>query len=170
MALILEDGSIVTNSNTYVSRADYITYAVTVGVTIADDEAADVQLINAAIYIGNHEDNLKGTLVDRDQSMAYPRYNLVIDGWSWSSDEIPRQVILCQMNFALDINAGEDLYNRSQNPNLFTKKERVEGAIEVEYAVSETTGQKLSKTSTADALLASLLNNNGLFSISMVRA
>ena len=169
MTVIVEDGSQVSNSDSYVSRADYITYAASVGVTIADDETADVQLINSATYIGNHEDNLKGTLVARDQSMAYPRNNLVIDGWSWSNDEIPRQVILCQMTFALDINAGEDLYNRSQNPSLITKKEKVD-VIEVEYAVSENTGQKLSKSSTGDALLASLLNNNGLFSISMVRS
>lgn len=170
MALIIETGSQVSNSNSYVLRADYIAYALTIGVTIADDDDADVQLIKAAEYIGRHEDNLRGSLVDRDQSMAFPRYDLTIDGWSWTSEEIPRQVILCQMTFALDLNAGDDLYNRAQNPNLFTKREKVEGAVEIEYAVSESNGQKLSKTSTGDALLSSLLKNSGLFSISLVRA
>jgi len=170
MALIIEDGSQVTDSNSYVTRADYITYANARGITIADTAAADVQLLTAAEYIDRHEDNLKGYIVERDQSMAYPRNNLTIDGWYWGSDEIPRQVILCQLAFALDINSGEDLYNRSQNPNLITKSERVEGAIDIEYAVSESTGQKLSQTSTGDALLASLLNNSGLTSISLIRA
>ena len=169
MALTVEDGSQVTGSDSYSSRADYIAYAATVGVTIADADAADIQLVKAAEYIDRHEDNLKGDLVTRDQSMAFPRYNLYIDGWSWLSTEIPRQVILCQMIFALDINAGIDLYNRPQNPNLIAKKEKVD-VIEVEYAVGEATGQKLSKTSTGDALLNSLLNNSGLMSISLVRS
>lgn len=167
MAVTVEDGTIVTGADSYVSRADYIAYAATVGVTITDDATADVQLVKAAEYIDRHEDNLKGYLVTRDQPMAFPRYDLYIDGWTWTHEEIPRQVTLAQMIFALDINAGIDLYNRPQNPNLFTKKEKVDGAVEVEYAVSENTGQKLSKTSTGDALLNSLLRTNGLM---LVRA
>lgn len=170
MTLIIETGNIVDDSNTYVSRSDYITYASNRGITISDTAAADVQLLKAAEYIDRHEDNLKGYIVLRDQGMAYPRSDLTIDGWYWGSDEIPRQVILCQLAFALDINAGVDLYNRPQNPNLIAKSETIVGAVEVEYAVSETTGQKLSQTSTGDALLASLLNNRGLTSINLVRA
>jgi len=169
MAVTVETGAIVTDSDSYVSRADYIAYAATVGITITSDSTADVQLVKAAEYIDRHEDNLKGYTVTRAQSMAFTRYDLYIDGWSWTETEIPRQVILCQMIFALDINAGIDLYNRPQNPNLITKKEKVD-IIEVEYAVGEATGQKLSRSSTGDALLASLLNNNGLMSVSLVRS
>ncbi|MCK4706864.1 MAG: hypothetical protein KAT90_15425, partial [Gammaproteobacteria bacterium] len=64
--------------------------------------------------------------------------------------------------FALDINAGDDRYNRPQNPNLITTKEEIAGAITVEYAAGDNTGQKLSKSSTGDALLYSLLKSNGL--------
>lgn len=162
MAVIVETGAQVTDSDSYVTRSDYIAYALSVGVTVKDSSAADVQLIKAAEYIDRHEENLKGFLVNRDQSMAFPRHDLYVDGWAWTSEEIPRQVILCQMIFALDINAGDDLYNRAQNPNLITKSESVDGAISVSYAVSDNTGQKLSKTSTGDALLYSLLENNGL--------
>lgn len=162
MAVTVETGAIVTGADSYVSRADYIAYAATVGVTITDDATADVQLVKSAEYIDRHEANLKGYRVTRAQPMAFPRYDLYIEGWTWLETEIPRQLTLCQMMFALDINAGIDLYNRPQNPNLIAKKERVEGAIEVEYAVSESTGQKLSQTSTGDALLNSLLKSNGL--------
>jgi len=169
MELIIEDGSIVANADSYVTRDDYITYAATLGITVADADGADVELRKAAEYIGWHEDNLKGAKVERDQSMAHPRTDLTIEGWYWTSDEIARQVILCQMAFALDINAGEDLWNRSLNPNPAVKKERVEGAVSVEYAVDDS-GRKLSKSSKGDALLASLLRRNGLVSIPMVRA
>ena len=49
MALIVEDGSQVSNSDSYVSRADYIAYAATLGTTITDADAATepVRYINA---------------------------------------------------------------------------------------------------------------------------
>ena len=169
MALIIEDGSIVANANSWASRADYIAYALARGVVIPDTDAADVQLVKAAEFIGSHEANLKGYLVQRDQSLAFPRHDIVIDDWYWSSTEIPRQVTLCQMALAMDINAGVDLYNKPVNPNLAVKSERVEGAVSVEYAVSDTVGQKLSRSSTSDALLASLLQRNGLVGLRMVR-
>lgn len=161
MALIVEDGSIVTDANSYVSRADYIAYALLRGVTITDDTTADVQLIKAAEFIDRHEANLKGYLTTKTQPMAFPRYNLYIDDWWWTGEEIPRQVTLCQMAYALDINSGIDIYNPPQNPNLFTKREKID-VIEVEYAVGDQTGQKLSRTSTGEALLYSLLENSGL--------
>lgn len=169
MALIIEDGTQVTNSDSYATRAEYIAYAASVGTTIADADAADVQLRKAAEFIASHESNLKGERVTRDQSMAFPRLGVVIDDWSWTYTEIPRNVLLCQMALALDINAGVDLYNKPVNPGLVAKRKRVEGAVEVEYAVSESTGQKLSRSSRSDALLNSLLENSGLMSIRMVR-
>jgi hypothetical protein len=171
MALIVEDGTIVPNANSYVTRSDYIIYAAAVGVTVADDASADVQLVKSAEYIGRHEANMKGYRTLRDQPIAFPRHNVLIDDWYWTGTEIPRHVILCQMAFALDINAGVDLYNRPRNPSMtnIVKSKRVEGAVSVVYADTNSSGQKLSATSTGDALLASLLENNGL-SIAVERA
>jgi len=171
MAVIVETGAGVANSNSYVSRADYIAYAATFGVTIADDTAADFQLVKAAQFIDEHEANMKGWRVARDQSMAFPRSGVVIEEWAWDSDEIPRQLELCQMSYALDINSGYDLWNRQVNPNLITTAERVEGAVSVQYAVNGgNTGQKATYTSKGDAFLAMLLKRNGLMSVQMVRA
>lgn len=169
MAIVVENGSIVANANSYVTRADFITYAADRGVTIANTAASDVYLIKAAQYINDHEDNLKGTKTDRDQPMAFPRSGLEIEGWYWTNEEIPRQVILCQYAYALDVAAGIDLWNRPKNPGLTPKTQTVVGAVSVTYAIGDG-GQKLSRTSTADALLASLLKRNGLQSVAMVRA
>jgi len=171
MAIIVETGSIVTGANSYVSREDYIIYASTLGVTVADDAIADQQLVKAAMFIDQHESNIKGCKVTRDQPMAFPRSGVCIDGWSWSHTEIPRNVILCQVQTALDIKAGIDPWNRPANPKLIKKRSRVEGAIDVEYAVGNgATGQKLSRSSTADALLNSLLVRSGLFSVQLERS
>lgn len=170
MALIIEDGSQVANSDSYVTRAAYIAHALTLGITIADDEAADIQLRQATEFIDSHEANLKGSRVSRDQSRAYPRTDLIIENWSWSSTEIPRQVLLCQLALALDINAGVDLYNKPVNPSIMVKRERLEGIVDTEFAIGEATGQKLSRSSRSDALLNSLLKRSGLMSVNLERA
>jgi hypothetical protein len=160
MALIIETGSIVTNSNSFVTRAEYIAYALTLGVVIPNTDASDIQLVKAGQYIASFEGRLKGQLVDRGQSMPYPRQNLVLEGFEWEDNEIPRQVKLCQMQVALDINAGIDVYNPPQSDSVAVKSERVEGAVSIEYAVKD--ASKLSRNSTATALMASLLEYSGL--------
>lgn len=167
-SVIVENGSIVANANSYVSRADYVTYADSMGVNV-DAGSADSELIQAALFIDQHDRNLKGARVSRDQSMAFPRTGVEIDGWYWAHTEIPRNVILCQMQLAIDIHNGFDPWNPATNPNLAKKKKRVEGAVEVQYAVSDNSGQKLSRTSRADALLKSLLVRSGLSLVKVVR-
>lgn len=168
MPLIIETGSIVPNADSYVTRAEYITYAASLGVIVADNEDTDVKLRKSKIFIDSHEDNLKGVRVQRDQSSAYPRVGVVIDNWHWNSDEIPRQVILAQLNITLDIEAGIDPYNPPVNPNRATIAERVEGAVSVQYANSGGV-QKLGRSSAATALMSSLLKRNGL-SIALERS
>lgn len=165
MALIVEDGSIILNANSYVSRVDYIAYAASKGVTIADTEAADYELIKAAEFIDSHEPKLKGNRYSRDQSMAYPRTELYIEGWYWSYNEIPRNVILAQMSLAMDINSGSDLYN--PETEKITTVEKVEGAVEVHYAAPSKVVKTSIKT-VSNALLNSLMRNSGL--IQLVRS
>lgn len=169
MPLIIETGAIVTDADSYVTRADYITYASKIGVVIADDDTTDEKLRKAARFIDSHEPNLKGMRVQRDQSMAFPRDGVYIDNWLWESDEIPRQVILAQMNIALDIEAGIDPYNPPVNPNLGKKSVSVSGAVSVEYMTGSSTPQKMGRSSTATALMACLLKRSGL-SIALERA
>ncbi len=166
--MIIEDGTQVTNSNSYSTRAEYIAYALSIGIAIADTDAADNELVKAAEYIGSFEQNLKGTIVARDQSMAYPRTDLEINGWHWSSTEIPKQVKDCQMMYALDINGGEDLFNRSVNPQTAIKKEKVD-IVEVEYQHNGNIAQTLNKTSKGDSLIDILLRSNSM-SFTLVRS
>lgn len=167
MSLIVEDGSLVANSNTYVSRAEYIAYALARGVTIQDNTTTDTQLIKASTYIDSKETMLKGWKRDRDQSMSYPRNNLLLEGYSWDNNEIPRQVIVAQMQLTLDINEGIDLYNRPQDTGSGIKRKRVEGVVDVEFAVKES--DKLTKQASSMAFMSLLMENNGL-TIALQRA
>jgi len=168
MTITVETGSIVTGANSYVSRADYISWALQYGVTIASAEAADVELRKAAEFIGAHEEKLKGTKTTRNQPLAFPRNGIILEGFSWASTEIPWQLITCQLAIALDIHAGMDPYNPSPNPNRAKKSERVEGAVTVEY-FGTNGGTKMGRSSSSTALLNCLLRNNGLFLIELTR-
>jgi hypothetical protein len=135
MSLIIEDGSIVDNANSLVTREDFILYAASIGTTIIDDENADILLIKAMNFIDSHENKLKGARTKRDQSLSFPRYNLRINGWAWNTDEIPIEAINCQMELALELNSGIDLYNPtfSKGPRI---EETVSGAVTVKYGTN----------------------------------
>jgi hypothetical protein len=167
-ALIVETGAIVANADSFVTQADFATYAASLGVVLGTVEAQKLALRNAAIYIGTFEPRLKGDKVERGQPLSYPRQNLILENFDWSDDEIPRQVQLCQMQLAIDINAGIDLYNLPASPSTSVKREKVDGAVEVEYAVNNS--MKLSRNSTSRALLSTLLKDGGLSVVRLLRA
>jgi len=164
MAIIVEDGSIVPNANSFVSFDDYIVYASSLNFNVNSSSQAESQLIAAGQFI-NIQRNLKGYLVTRDQPMAYPRSGLVLENWSWLHTEIPRQVIQLQMTKAIEIFNGFDVItgdSPSSTSGQVVKKERVEGAITIEYETSGDNGTKVSSVSSSQALLSVLTENNGL--------
>ena len=61
MALIIEDGSIVANANSFISLVDARAYAATIGLTLpVDDTEAEVTLINGARYVNSQEPSFQG--------------------------------------------------------------------------------------------------------------
>jgi hypothetical protein len=167
-ALIIETGAIVSGADSFVTQADFATYAANFGLTVGTVEEQKQALRAAAVFIGTYETRLKGTKIERDQPLPFPRKDLTIEGFTWSDDEIPRQVILCQMQLAIDLRSGIDIYNPPQSASVPVKREKVDGAVEVEYAVNS--AQKLSQNSTSRALLHSLLKDSGLSVIRLKRA
>ena len=161
MALTLEDGSGVSGADTYITSADFVTYAATLGITIADDATCWAYLLKAAEYIDSHEANMQGVKTARDNAMAFPRTGVYVNGWYWASDEIPTCVIEAQKQFALDVYNGKDLWNRGGNPNIQPVREKID-VIETQYPVIQGRDQELSFTSKGDAFLALVLENRGI--------
>ena len=166
MAIVIETGAGISGSNSYVTRAEYIAYALTLGITVSDASTADDQLVAAAIFIDAQEPILKGYRVNRDQSIAYPRNGLYIEGFIWESNEIPTQVKLAQYNLALDIKADVDIYNPADRTSV-VKRKKIDGAVEVEYAVKEE-GNRI--TVSLSQKYMNMLTNNQTMSIPLVMA
>ncbi len=164
MTITVETGAIVTGANSYVSLDDAWDYARARGVTLpVDDGEAEAVILKAMDYLESFDGRFKGDRVERDQALSWPRDGVEIEGWEWGSDEIPRQVLNAQLALIIEINAGEDPYNSSR-ATLPVVRERIEGAVEVEYA---NPGQalKVSKTQASKAIINTLLRNSGLFAV-----
>ena len=164
MTLIIEDGSTPVGANSYVSLDDARSYGTARGVELpAINTALKAQILQAMDYLESFSRRFVGDLADRDQPLAWPRDNVVIENWSWTSTEIPRQVLNAQLALIVEIHSGEDPYNPSQSALPVISK-KVDGAVEVKYA-NPVSALKVSKTQKSRTLINLLLKNSGLFAV-----
>jgi len=96
MALIIEDGSIVANADSYVTTAEITAYANKRGFAVPTLEAELEQLAILAIDYMQSKKYI-GDLVEDTQALAFPRKN--IDGVE--KDEIPSDIKNAQIELAI---------------------------------------------------------------------
>ena len=162
--LIVEDGTGVTNANSYQSIADLATYAGIRGVTLpATDAARDLLMLKAMDYIEAQRERFKGCKTDPDQSLQWPRTDVWIDGSLKSSTYIPREWCYAQFNLALEA------INYDLQPNILPTDrgpviETQVGPLKKVYA-NTGSRSKVPAFAKPDAQLAVLYKNNGLFAI-----
>lgn len=164
MALTIEDGSIVADADSYATVAELTTYATGYGFTLpATDSEKEALLRRAALQMNLMK--WKGSRVEYDQSLAWPRSDVYVDCELLSETSIPARIQYGQMALACEIYA-DDLSppETAQGPVIRQKVD----VVEVEYsAVRNVTGKLLpaapdrqSRAQFADYLLA-----RGLFAI-----
>lgn len=169
MPLIVEDGSIVPNADSYVSLADARALAANYGLELpADDTAAEVALRNGATYVGLAEPQMCGRRVSAEQSLAYPRTGVTLNWFPVANNAIPKQVILAQVIAAVTYGDGTEVRANSDGRSVQT--ERVEGAVTVTYFNNGSSGATTAITAADDALRPLLCggHNNG-FSFNVYR-
>ena len=125
MAIIVEDGSIVSGANSYSSEAQLAAYAADRGVTVSG-VAAEL-LIRAMDYI--EKQNFKGGKYTSGQNLQWPRINVVIDGFAIDNSTIPVLLIDAQIETALSIDSGSD---PSAEVGRAVKRKKT-GPLETEY-------------------------------------
>lgn len=123
--IVVETGAIVANSNSYVSEAELTTFATARGITLTQDE--DDLLVQAMDWLENLD--FKGAKRTRDQSLQWPRVDVWIDGYYYSSETIPQQLKDGLCFAALAVDAGTD---PMQDVERQVTMERVD-SIEVQY-------------------------------------
>jgi hypothetical protein len=120
ITLIIEDGSIVPNANTFVSLADARTKSEALGLVIStDDETANAQLTQGYYQLKrSYQNRLKGNLVSKEQTGVMPRYNMEANGFYIESDEIPEDFINAQLAYADSINKGNSVNNTAKTQEV----------------------------------------------------
>jgi hypothetical protein len=135
MALIIEDGTIVEDANSYVTLAEYRAYGASRGLTItADDTLAEQQLIRSMDYLLTYEDDYQGLRISDSQELSFPRSPVTIYGADKSS-EIPDNLKSGQSRLAYDA-ASSDLQTNGAGQEVI--EEQV-GPLKTKYNPNGTT-------------------------------
>lgn len=109
MALIIEDGTIVSDANSYATVSEARAYASLRGVTLsATDSIVETYLVKAGDYL-NMIDNFRGDATEFEQSMNWPRSGVIIGLNAVSSNAIPASIKKAQMQLVLHLSDGIDL-------------------------------------------------------------
>lgn len=164
--LIVEDGTIVSGADSYVSLVDARELAAKFGLTLpVDDTEAEAALRNGAVYIGLQEPMMCGSRVSPLQELSFPRQGVTLYGYPVASDAIPSQAIRAQVIAAVEYGNGTDV--RASTDGRATSMERVEGAVTVQYFNNGATGSTTTITAAIDALRPLLcgLNNGSSFNV-----
>lgn len=141
------------NANSYASEADLTAFAELRGVELP--ETITPLLIKAMDYLEGLD--WVGYRANPRQPLAWPRVNVVLDGYDFPVDEVPREVITAQCMLAIEAIDGDLL---SSVREAAVKTERVEGAVTMTYAVAD--GEVFTPSYPAvTALLGSLAGGRG---------
>lgn len=155
--LVVEDGSIVLNANSYNPTVDIKSYASLRGRTLPDDDALiEAYAIRAMDYIESFAEQFKGVrTVGLDQPLEWPRSGAIIDDVEIDDDYMPLQLLRAQNQLVIEQAAGVVL-----QPTLTLVgrvKRKKTGPLETEWFDSVQSGfQPIIPA--VDAFLSPLLN------------
>lgn len=125
MTIIVEDGSIVANANSYIDTTDFAAYATAREYTVVG--TAETLLIEAMDYLESQV--FIGIKHTSTQSLQWPRDYAYIDGYLLTNSTIPQLLIDVQCEIAMAIDAGNGPLDDIARTPIRTKVD----VIEVEY-------------------------------------
>jgi len=129
MALVIEDGSVVSGANSYVTLAEFKAWADDRNISYSDsDDTLEGQLLRAMDYFERLQ--FIGNKANENQPLQWPRTEALIDGYYADATEIPKEVKIALYEATVVQAAGN---SELENQTRKTLRERV-GDIEVEYA------------------------------------
>ena len=120
--LIIEDGSIVTNANSFATDEEFKTYANLRGMQLpATQPERESLLVLAMDYIFSIENDLQGYRTSDIQELPFPRSNVVLNYRYVADNAIPKTLKNAQLELALQANVSELLINE-QSSNIISEK------------------------------------------------
>lgn len=164
ISIIVEDGTNVSNANSYNSIVELRSFALDRGVTLSsvDDEVATMA-IKATDYLETKAEEYKGLPTYTDQSLQWPRTGVYIYEVEQPSNSIPKQLKTAHAMLVLAVNEGLSLLP-NYSPQDYVVEETV-GPIKTKYSDPSSVGIENTFTG-VDKFLEPLINK-GLNSFSL---
>tara|TARA_R110000823_G_scaffold203197_2_gene334052 strand:+ start:774 stop:1250 length:477 start_codon:yes stop_codon:yes gene_type:complete len=129
MGIVVENGSVVSGANSYVSLAEYRSWANDRGILTSDsDSVLERAIFRAMDYFESLQ--FIGNKANENQPLQWPRTEALIDGYYVDATEIPGQVKKALYEAAYVQQAGNSELNTQDRK---ASKEKI-GDIEVTYA------------------------------------
>lgn len=154
--LIIEDGSVVTDANSFATDEEFKTYTnLRCFAVPATQPAREALLVLAMDYLFSKEQQMQGCRVSSEQELPYPRSGVVANCFNVAGDSIPKSLKQAQMELALQASTSELLISASVNN---VSKEKL-GDLEVEYFSGGAWSSV--RTDRADAYLDPLMQSGG---------
>lgn len=168
MSLIVEDGSIVTGAESYISVTDASTYHTARGnaawAALASDTVREQCLRKATDYMEQvYRSRWQGCRVGETQALSWPRYDVEVEGYAIDSDVVPDAVKRACAELALKVSSAELLADQSQG----VLSEQV-GPIAVTY--DKSSPQRVRYPAIDAVLSPYLLANGGGCSMGLIRS
>lgn len=134
MAFVVEDGTGKTDANSYASVAAADSYAADRGITswaALTTTAKQQALIKATDYLeATYQSAWKGYRNTLQQALAWPRYEVIVDGFLLPNNAIPSAVVKACVDMAFKASAGTTLI---EDTGRVITREKVD-VIETEYS------------------------------------
>ena len=167
MAIIVEDGTIVADANSYVTLAEVRAYATLRGITVPAADGDLEKHLHLAMDWFESED-FPSARLDATQSLSFPRDAIVVDGIRYMEGAIPKLVkqIICEATCTSVTIALQPQFAGSSLGQLKRKKVDV---LEKEYFPSQGTSSYMPILAKLDALMEKLLYADG-FRLTVLRA
>ena len=118
----------------------------------------EIALRRAALFMATYRTRWAGRRVYQQQALDWPRYNVVVDGFTVPSTTVPVDVINACIDLAVRAGSGEDLLPDLDTGSNAIKKDKT-GPLETEYFQNTTDARE--RFVAVDALLAPYFGSAG---------
>lgn len=165
MTLIIEDGSGKPDAESYATAEDLAMYATKFGVVIPAGVAVQEALLRRAALAMDGM-TWKGRKTSSEQALAWPRREIHLDGENKPHNYLPARIQYGQMALAAEIH--QDDVDPVELRKGAVVRERVEGAVDREYAAIPSTSNRLLPAAPdrpSATQFADYLQKRGLFAV-----
>jgi hypothetical protein len=136
--IVVEDGTVVANANSYQSVADLRSFAAERALPLpTSDDDCGVLLLNSMDYMERRCGmNWLGFKYSRDQDVAWPRREVNVEGYCYKYTELPKQLLILQDIVACELYAlaGQDVMPTAfPNDHGSIASDAISGAVTETY-------------------------------------